>query len=930
MADINLTIDATTKEAEKAFRQFAFSGQKALKSVESSFNLVKAAAVGVAAIFAGRQVISGISAVTDAASVQEDAIKQLNTALALAGDFSEEASQSMQDFASDLQNASTIGDETSLSMLALAKSFGVSNEQAQDLVQAAADLSAATGISLESAVRNLGKTFGGLTGELGEVVPALKDLSKEALESGEAVDFVLKRFGGAAQSQVATFSGATKQLSNTFGDFLEEIGFAITQNPVLIDAIRKAQEIFSGLIDTIKENRDEISTYVSRGLKAIIGTAPFVIRSFQIMADGLSSLATAFAASRFAIADWLAEANDVGFLGQNIVEGLELIPVGLARIAKELTLLISQSPALQKFAEFLGIDLLEAFKAIENFELKAATDIGFDVDNSGLEEIKQEAVDLANSVSSIFDPIDSGFDVAIEAANELNEAIQKLPSTGAQSFDNLKKVSQNASRTIQDDFKFFEDLGFDNLGAQLQDTVALPPPDPGFFVEAMAFAARTAREIWEGITFDNVVSAFDTGVQIFRTAFSGDLFNSLTNAINSIGTLPAEIRESFFTLINTLNTVIEELPAIVQDIVTLFPSFARGFADQFPKLIDGLVEAFPQIANAIAEAAPFILQAILDGIPELIRVIPQIVDEFAKALPGLVDQIADALPEIIAALAEAAPLIVRSLVDAIPGIVEAIAENADEIAVALAEGLIEASGDIAVGLVESLLFEGGLERIGGAIIRGMIRSVGALAQSFMEFLTPGFKVIGQEFTNVIKGAFGEGAMALVNGLKNTFDNFFKALKDPANALGLPPLPELKVPEITLPEITVPEPAWLQRLLDAIAALDPTSNISNAQSNIEGFFQDPGGTISRELGFGAAEGLMVPPGFPNDSFNARLTSGELVTPPEETKNLFSLINRLANGGGNNQAGGQMVVQLMVGERQLADVILDLNRQGFRTA
>lgn len=94
--------------------------------------------------------------------------------------------------------------------------------------------------------------------------------------------------------------------------------------------------------------------------------------------------------------------------------------------------------------------------------------------------------------------------------------------------------------------------------------------------------------------------------------------------------------------------------------------------------------------------------------------------------------------------------------------------------------------------------------------------------------------------------------------------------------------------------------------------------------------DFGGAISDTLSgigdfFGFAEGGMVPAGYPNDSYPAKLTSGEAVLPTDTVQKLESF---LANGGGG--AGQNVTINLVVGEEQLAKVMLNLNRQGFRTS
>ncbi|MCH9664411.1 MAG: hypothetical protein K0U41_01005, partial [Gammaproteobacteria bacterium] len=110
-----------------------------------------------------------------AASVQEAAVNRLNSSLFQMGDFTEENSKSLQHFASELQAVTRIGDEVTLGQLALAQSMGANVEQSKALVAAAADMSAALGISFESAVRNLSKTLGGVPGRLAELIPEVKN-----------------------------------------------------------------------------------------------------------------------------------------------------------------------------------------------------------------------------------------------------------------------------------------------------------------------------------------------------------------------------------------------------------------------------------------------------------------------------------------------------------------------------------------------------------------------------------------------------------------------------------------------------------------------------------------------------------------------------------------------------------------------------------
>lgn len=279
----------------------SFAGNVLANAVTGAFNQATSAANNLFQTF----VVDGISA----SNKQEDAVKQLETALKLAGDASQGASQDIQAFASSLQQSTSFGDEVIIQQVALAKAFGTTNEQAKSLVNAAIDLSAATGISLDSAVKNLGKTYSGLTGELGESLPALRALTAEQLKAGGAIELVTKRFGGAAQAQVKTFSGAVAQLGNTFGDLQEVIGSQISQNPAVLAGVRALNDVFKSLQGVIKENQQSIAAFIRDGIVGLIQAIPSIVESFQSVLNIGEAVSNTFSNLIDGITNFIARAT---------------------------------------------------------------------------------------------------------------------------------------------------------------------------------------------------------------------------------------------------------------------------------------------------------------------------------------------------------------------------------------------------------------------------------------------------------------------------------------------------------------------------------------------------------------------------------------------------------------------------------------------
>ena len=144
--------------------------------------------------------------------------------------------------AAELQSRSTCGDEEAIAQQAYLASLGMTEGQINDVIEASAQLSVATGMTLESAVKNLAKTYGGLTGKLGESIPALKNLTTEQLKSGEAVKYILSNYKGYAEAAAQSGAGSMRQLKNQLGDLAEQLGM------ILMPALQKIVGWISNMV----------------------------------------------------------------------------------------------------------------------------------------------------------------------------------------------------------------------------------------------------------------------------------------------------------------------------------------------------------------------------------------------------------------------------------------------------------------------------------------------------------------------------------------------------------------------------------------------------------------------------------------------------------------------------------------------------------
>lgn len=278
IADLLIKIGADSYE----FQQKAQQVERDLGSLEKRLtSLGKSLSVKLTAPLAALGAVALKNADT-----QQQAEQRLLTALKGRTDIQ----QRLIAQAAELQSRSVLGDEVVIGQQAYLASLGMTEEQIGRVIEASAQLSAATGMTLDSAVKNLAKTFGGLTGELGESIPKLKELTVEQLKNGEAVDFILENYKGFAESAAQTALGPLRQLNNAWGDFLEQIGAAMM--PFATKVIR-ALTVVVQMLQTLSPAMKQVLVVVA-GLAAAIGPLSLgigaVIKVLPMLSAGLTAL----------------------------------------------------------------------------------------------------------------------------------------------------------------------------------------------------------------------------------------------------------------------------------------------------------------------------------------------------------------------------------------------------------------------------------------------------------------------------------------------------------------------------------------------------------------------------------------------------------------------------------------------------------------
>lgn len=231
-----------------------------------------------------------------------------------------------------------------------------------------------------------------------------------------------------------------------------------------------------------------------------------------------------------------------------------------------------------------------------------------------------------------------------------------------------------------------------------------------------------------------------------------DLVAALPQIVNAIVDAMPKIAEAIFNGIKKLVDTLFTDPDGEGPEVSLFQKLIASLNDMFTKFIDMLVEVLPKIIRGLAEALPSIINTIMDGITKLVDALPDIIQGLLDNLPNILEAFMKKLPALIESIVRALPKIVTGIVDAIPEIVEVFADNIAPIVEALITGILDGAGDIIARLIDSLLIEGGLERIVKALLQAIPRIAMALVNGVIKGITEGADHIGEALSRGWKAA----------------------------------------------------------------------------------------------------------------------------------------------------------------------------------
>tara|TARA_R110002012_G_scaffold5094_6_gene23162 strand:- start:995 stop:2647 length:1653 start_codon:yes stop_codon:yes gene_type:complete len=242
MATNKHIIDVQTKGADKS--------EKKIKGVSGALGgLAKQAGAAAAAYFGTRALLDGIKQSINLFAEQELAEVKLRKSLG-------SSINTLQKYASSLQQVTNFGDELIMQGMAQLAFFIKDEKQLKIATKATLDLAAAKGMDLVQAADLVAKSVGSSTNALSRYGIAAEGAvgSEERLLS--ITDEISNLFGGQAEATTESLSGKIDQMKNAFGDLQEVMGAKLA--PIVQSMVVGFTDLISvNLSDELKKERFE-------------------------------------------------------------------------------------------------------------------------------------------------------------------------------------------------------------------------------------------------------------------------------------------------------------------------------------------------------------------------------------------------------------------------------------------------------------------------------------------------------------------------------------------------------------------------------------------------------------------------------------------------------------------------------------------------
>lgn len=231
--------------------------------------LAFAAATAAAALYAGKLLVDGVKSALE----DEAAQAKLAGTLKRVADASDATVAAVEKFITKTSIATGVTDDNLRPAFdRLVRSTG-DVEKAQQALQVALDISAATGKDLNLVTQAIGRSLDGNSTSLGKVAGGFEAADLKGKSFSDLLPILAERFGGAATAQAETFQGKLDRLNIAFNEAKETVGSYV------IDALTP---LVSLTVDNVIPAFEKYSDVIGKNLQPIISNIADFIKNVFI------------------------------------------------------------------------------------------------------------------------------------------------------------------------------------------------------------------------------------------------------------------------------------------------------------------------------------------------------------------------------------------------------------------------------------------------------------------------------------------------------------------------------------------------------------------------------------------------------------------------------------------------------------------------
>ena len=497
-------------------------------------------------------------------------------------------------------------------------------------------------MDLTAAVKNLAKTYGGMTGELGESIPALKNFTQEQLKAGDAIGYVNANYKGFAEAAAGTGAGSLVQLKNKFGDLAEKIGAALL--PILerlVPILEKIVDWFSSLSPQIQEMIVKIAVLAAAigplliGISQLITALTTVKTILPLVGQAMTFLTShPIAAAIAAFATLATVIATAGSSLKRLEEDMEAWKEGkytdeYSSVFAEYSQPKYRDAELERWLEWYSQKLREHrddnddfIKRLYEEDVRAIKDVIKARENEGIVERKQRELAYAEywmTHATTTEAMESYRDLAQKRREELNALL-----TGAKESTGIIEAKESIGiiETLQTRIQELEkrkilatskeEIGainaeLDTLNKELDELVKYRPANleaGGIATKGVSFGVSGPKASpleGMGVTEEQTTAWIETQKRQYERmqAVVAEMNDALSNAVASAAVSVGEMLGNLITgeEFNPIQRLLEMLGKLLKDLGTALITYA-GLIEAFKKTFSN-----PYVAIAVGVAA---------------------------------------------------------------------------------------------------------------------------------------------------------------------------------------------------------------------------------------------------------------------------------------------------------------------------------------